>query len=264
MRIRRDVARRRLGIGVFVIVALAVCPNAFADEVLVMSAGNTTPALLKLAPQFERSTGHKVVAVATEMGVGANSLPNRIRRGEPVDVLLSFAGQIDDLTKEGHMVAGSRLDLARSLIGLAVRAGAPKPSIRTLDDIKRALLGAKSVALSVQVSGVFVSTELLPRLGIAEQVLPKVRRVEGELVADVLARGEAELGIQQISELLSASGIDYVGPLPADAQLVTVMSGGILASSRNRDAARALLQFLASRGSAAAISATGLEPVTLP
>ena len=94
------------------------------------------------------------------------------------------------------MVAGSRLDLARSRIGLAVRAGAPKPGIRTLDDIKRALLGAKSVALSVQVSGVFVSTELLPRLGIAEQVLPKVRRVEGELVADVLARGEAELGIQ--------------------------------------------------------------------
>lgn len=179
-------------------------------------------------------------------------------------MLLSFASQIDDLTKEGHVVAGSRFDLARSRIGLAVRAGVPKPSIRTLDDIKRALLGAKSVALSAQVSGVFVSTELLPRLGIAEQVLPKVRRVEGELVADVLARGEAELGIQQISELLAASGIDYVGPLPTDAQLVTLMSGGIPASGTHREAARALLQFLASPGAAAAIRATGLEPVAIP
>ena len=255
---------RRLAAGCVFIVALVNGPRVFADEVRVMSAGNTTPALLRLAPQFERSTGHTIVTVATEMGVGTNTIPNRIRRGEPVDVLLSFASQIDDLTTEGRVVAGSRVDLARSRLGIAVRAGVPKPSIRTLDDLTRALLAAKSVALSAQVSGVYVSTELLQRLGIADQVLPKVRRVEGELVADVLARGEAELGIQQISELLTASGVDYIGPLPKEAQLVTLMSGGIPASGKNREAARALLQFLASPAAAAAITATGLEPVSTP
>jgi molybdate transport system substrate-binding protein len=262
MRIRRR-AKSHLAVEcLLVIVAFVNGPSVLADEVRVMSAGNTTPALLKLAPQFERSTGHKIVTVATEMGVGTNTLPNRIRRGEPVDLLFSNASQIEDLTKEGYIVAGSRIDLARSRIGMAVRAGTPKPSIRTLDDIKRALLRARSVALSAQVSGVYVSTELLQRLGIADQVLPKVRRVEGELVADVLARGEADLGIQQISELLTASGVDYVGPLPKEAQLVTLMSAGIPVSGKNREAARALLQFLASPGAAAAIRATGLEPVS--
>jgi molybdate transport system substrate-binding protein len=181
-----------------------------------------------------------------------------------VDVLLSSASQVDDLTKDGYVLAGSRVDLARSSLGIAVRAGAPKPSVRTLDDIKRALLRAKSVALSAQISGVYVSTELLQRLGIADQVLPKVRRVEGELVGDVLARGEADIGIQQISELLAISGIDYLGPLPKEVQRITLMSACIPTSGKSREAARALLQFLASPQAAAAIRATGLEPVTEP
>ena len=148
MRIRRA-EKRRFSVGcVFITVSLIAGPRVLADEIRVMSAGNTTPALLRLASQFERSTGHKIVAVATEMGVGTNTIPNRIRRGEPVDVLLLNASAIDDLTKDGYVLAGSRVDLARSSIGIAVRAGAPKPSIHTLDDIKRALLGARSVALS--------------------------------------------------------------------------------------------------------------------
>jgi molybdate transport system substrate-binding protein len=128
--------------GCVCITVLLAGPSALADEVRVMSAGNTTPALLKLAPQFERATGHKIVAVATEMGIGTDTIPNRIRRGEPVDVLLLDASAIDDLTKDGYVLAGSRVDLARSSIGIAVRAGAAKPSIKTLDDIKRADLPA--------------------------------------------------------------------------------------------------------------------------
>ena len=264
MRIRRA-EKRHFTVGcVFITVSLVAGPRVLADEIRVMSAGNTTPALLRLAPQFERSTGHKIVAVATEMGVGTNTIPNRIRRGEPVDVLLLAASAIDDLTKDGYVLAGSRVDLARSSIGIAVRAGAPKPRIHTLDDIKRALLGARSIALSAQVSGVYVSAELLQRLGIADQVLPKVRRVEGELVGDVLARGEAEIGIQQISELLAVPGVDYLGPLPIEVQRVTLMSAGIPTSAKSREAARALLQFLASPEAAAVIKATGLEPVTAP
>jgi molybdate transport system substrate-binding protein len=216
----RGAEKRHFSVGcVFITVSLLAGPRVLADEIRVMSAGNTTPALLRLASQFERSTGHKIVVVATEIGVGTHTIPNRIRRGEPVDVLLLNASGIDDLTKNGYVLAGSRVDLARSSIGIAVRAGAPKPDIHTLDDIKRALLGARSIALSAQVSGVYVSAELLQRLGIADQVLPKVRRVDGELVGDVLARGEAEIGIQQISELLAVPGVDYLGPLPKEVQL---------------------------------------------
>jgi molybdate transport system substrate-binding protein len=196
------------------------------------------------------------------MGIGPDTIPNRIRRGESVDVLLLNARAIDDLTKEGYLLAGSRVDLARSSIGIGVRAGSRRPRVQSVDDIKRALLDAKSVALSVQVSGVYVSTELLPRLGIAEQVLPKVRRVEGELVGDVLVRGEAEIGIQQISELLAIPGVDYLGPLPPEIQRVTVASAAIPLSGKSRNAAQALVQFLASTEAAAVIKATGLEPLT--
>jgi molybdate transport system substrate-binding protein len=247
---------------VLVTTLLVSSPRVLADEINVMSAGNTSPALLKLAPLFERSTGHKIVILATEMGVRPNTIPNRVRRGEPVDVLLLNANAIDDLTKDGFVLAGSRVDLARSSLGIGVRAGSRRPSVQSVDDIKRALLEARSVALSVQISGVYVSTELLPRLGIADQVLPKVRRVEGELVGDVLARGEAEIGIQQISELLAVSGVDYLGPLPMAIQRVTVASAAISVSGKNRNAAQALLRFLASTEAAPVIKATGLEPVT--
>ena len=163
--------------------------RVLADEINVMSGGSTSPALLKVAPLFEQATGHKIVVLATEMGVRPNTIPNRVRRGEPIDVLLLGASAIDELTKDGYVLAGSRVDLARSSIGIGVRAGARRPNVRSVEDIKRALLEAKSIALSVQTSGVYVSTELLPRLGIADQILPKVRRLEGELVGDVLARG---------------------------------------------------------------------------
>ena len=256
-------AEKRHSVGWVLIPALLIgCPTVFADEIKVMSVGNTTPALLKLAPVFEQSTGHKIVTLATEAGVGTNAIPNRIRRGEPVDVLLSAASAIDTLIEDGFVLAGSRVELAHSSIGIAVRAGAPRPRVQSVEDIKRALLASKSVALSVQISGVYVSTELLPRLGIADQVLPKVRRVEGELVGDVLARGEAEIGIQQISELLAVPGVDYLGPLPMELQRVTVVSAAIPTSVKSLQAARALLRFLASSEAAAVIKATGLEPMT--
>jgi molybdate transport system substrate-binding protein len=136
--------------------------------------------------------------------------------------------------------------------------------VQSVDDIKQALLEARSVALSVQTSGMYVSTEMLPRLGIADQILSKVRRVEGELVGDVLARGEADIGIQQISELLAVPGVDYLGPLPMELQRVTVASGAIPVSSKNRNAAQAFLRFLASTDAAPVIKATGLEPVATP
>ena len=236
--------------------------SARADEIRVMSNGATTPMLLKLAPEFERTTRHKIITVATEMGVGLDSIPNRVKRGEPVDLVMMTADRIEELTKDGSVLAGSRVDLARSSIGIGVRAGAPRPSVSSIDDLKLALLRAKSIALSVQSSGQYVSSELLPRLGIADQVLPKIRRVEGELVGDVLARGEAEIGLQQISELRAVPGADYIGPLPTEVQRITVMSAAIPKSASSPDAARALIRFLTSPEAAAVLRATGLDPVS--
>jgi molybdate transport system substrate-binding protein len=145
---------------------------------------------------------------------------------------------------------------------MAVRAGAPKPDISSVDAFKRALLEAKSIAYSDSASGVYVSTELFQRLGIADQVVGKSKMIPAEPVGAVVARGEAEIGLQQASELLPVPGIDYVGPLPAELQKITVFSAGVAAGAKEPDAARALISCLASPAATAAIKKSGLEPVT--
>jgi molybdate transport system substrate-binding protein len=247
----------------FVSVFVLSSVGADADELRVMSAGAVTPAYLKLASQFEQTTHHKTVAVATATGLGPDSIPSRVRRGEPVDVIILSSTALEELIKDGHVVAGSRVDVARSGIGIAVRAGAAKPDIRSVDGLKRALLDAKSIAYSAQISGVYVSTELFQRLGIADQVQTKSRRVEREPVGNVVARGEAEIGFQQISELLAVPGVDYVGPLPPEVQHVSVFSAGIGAKSQSPAAARALIDWLRSPAASSVLKESGLEPVTL-
>jgi molybdate transport system substrate-binding protein len=231
------------------------------EELIVMTSGAFTAAYLDLVPRLEVVTRRKIVTATTTMGVGANSIPNRIARGEPVDVVIVADDALVKLIKEDRVLVDTYTPLARSAIGMAVKAGSPKPDISTVEGLKRALLAAKSIAYSASVSGVYLSTELFQRLGIADQVLPKSRRVEGERVGAVLARGEAEIGFQQVSELLPVPGIDFVGPLPPEAQKVSVFSAGVAAQSRDVEAARALIAFLASREAAAAIEKRGLEPI---
>jgi molybdate transport system substrate-binding protein len=194
------------------------------------------------------------------MGSTPTSIPNRLERGEPLDVVILADTALDALIKAGRVVAGSRVDLVRSRIGMAVRAGAPKPDISTVAALTRTLLQAKSVAFSDSASGVYISTELLKRLGVEDRVLPKSKRVQNEPVGAVVARGDAEIGFQQISELLPEKGIDVVGPLPADVQKITVFSAGLVAGAKAPDAARALIAYLASPAVAAAITKAGLEP----
>ena len=226
-----------------------------------MTSGGTAAAYVALAPQFERASGHKVVTLTTSTGIGSDSIASRVRRGEPVDVIILSRAGIDELVKEGKVVAASRVDLARSSIGMAVRRGAPKPDISTLDALKRTLLQAKSVAFSAQVSGVYLSTELFPRLGIVDQMAKKSIRVEVGRVGAVVARGEAEIGFQQISELLEVQGVDFVGPLPAEVQRVTIFTAAVAVGSRNPDAARALIEFLASPRGVEVMAKSGLDPI---
>ena len=235
--------------------------TAAADDIRVMTSGTFTAAYLELRPQLERSLKVKIVTTATSMGVGSESIPSRLERGEAVDVVIVADDALNQLIKNGRVLADSRVELARSGIGMAVRRGAPKPDISSVEALKRALLQAKSIAYSASVSGQYLTTELFPRLGIADQVMGKSRRIDRERVGAVVGRGEAEIGFQQISELLPEPGIDVVGPLPSEAQRVTVVSAGVAAGSKNADAARALIRFLASSEAAGTVKASGLEPM---
>jgi molybdate transport system substrate-binding protein len=239
-----------------------VTGTAQAAVVTAVSSGGFAVAFRALAPEFERTTGNTLVTSwGPSMGNTPDAVPSRLRRGEPIDVVIMVGYALGDLIKEGKVVADSRVDLARSSIGIAVRAGAPKPDISSVDAVRSALLAAKSIAYSDSASGVYISTELFKRLGIADQLTSKSRMIPAEPVGAVVARGEAELGFQQISELKPIPGIDLVGPLPPDLQKITIFSAGIVVGSKEPEAAKALIAFLASPAATTAIRESGLEPM---
>lgn len=245
--------------------ALLAVGAARAGEIKVMNSGGFAAAYQSLAPAFERATGNKLeTAWGPSMGTAPDAIPVRLQRGEPADVLIMVGSALDDLIKQGKAVAGSRVDLARSRIGMAVRAGASKPDIGSVEGFKRALLAAKSIAYSDSASGVYVSKELYKRLGLVAELAPKSKMIVSERVGNVVARGEAEIGFQQISELLPVPGIEFVGPIPAELQKVTVFSAGVAAGARDPAAARALIRFLSSPDALAAVEKSGLDPVAAP
>src|SRR5882724_2547326 len=219
--------------------ALLLTGTASAAEVRVMISGGLSAAYNKLVPEFEKATGNKVVtAYGPSMGTTVNAIPVRLERGEPADVLIMVGYALGDLIKNGKVVADSRVDLVNSGIGIAVKAGAPHPDISSAETIKRALLAAKSIAYSDSASGVYVSTEMFTKLGIADEMKDKARKIPAEPVGGVVARGEAEIGFQQISELKPVAGIDIVGQLPADVQKITVFSAGIASVSKEPEAGK--------------------------
>jgi len=242
--------------------ALFLASAAAAEEIKVMTSGAFTAAYLRLTPEFERAHHIKVAtAFGASMGDAPDSIPSRLDRGEPVDVVILAAPALDELIQKGKVLRGSRVDLVRSSIGMAVRKGAPKPDISSMDALKQTLLHAKSIAYSASASGVYLSHDLFQHLGIADQIKDKCQRIADQPVGAVVARGDAEIGFQQISELRPVPGIDYVGPLPHGAQKVTVFSAGVAANAKNPDAARALIQFFVSPANARVIADTGLEPI---
>ena len=186
-----------------------------AAEVRVMISGGLTAAYKALVPEFERATGHKVLtAYGPSMGTTTNAIPVRLERGEAADVLIMVGYALDDLAKQGKVIADSRVDLVKSPIGVAVKSGTPKPDISNADALKRALLAVKTVAYSDSASGVYVSTEMFDKLGIKDAMKDKARKIPATPVGEIVARGDAEIGFQQISELRPVEGIDIVGPLP--------------------------------------------------
>jgi molybdate transport system substrate-binding protein len=241
--------------------ALLTAATVPVAGIKVVTSGAFTAAYLELVPEYERATHHKLVTeFGPSMGTTHNAIPIRLERGEQIDVVIMAAPALADLIKQGKVRADSRVDLVQSNIGMAVRAGAPHPDISTVDALKRTLLAAKSIAYSDSASGVYLSTELFPKLGIAGQIKGKTRKIEADPVGGVVASGEAEIGFQQISELRPVKGIDIVGPLPPGAQRVTVFAAGIPATSQQPEAAKALIQWLASPAAYAAIKKSGLEP----
>lgn len=244
---------------------LALPAAARADEVRVMISGGFSAAYKQLVPQFENATGHKVAtAYGPSMGTTQNAIPVRLARGEPVDVLIMVGEALTGLTEQGKADKASRVDLARSPIGIAVRAGTPKPDISTVDALRTALLNARSVAYSDSASGVYVETQLFKRLGIEDQMKGKARMIPAEPVAAVVARGEAELGFQQISELLPVAGVEVVGPIPEAVQKITIFAAGLSSNAASAKAGEALIAFLGSPEAAPVIRKTGLDPIAHP
>ena len=241
--------------------ALLSAASAGQTEIKVVTSGAFTAAYLELVPDYERATHNKLVTeFGPSMGTTHNAIPVRLERGEAIDVVIMAAPALADLIKQGKVRADSRVDLVQSKIGMAVKAGAPKPDISTVDALKRTLLAAKSIAYSDSASGVYLSTELFPKLGVADQIRNKSKKIEADPVGGVVAKGEAEIGFQQISELRPVKGIDIVGELPPGAQRVTVFAAGIPTTAKQPEAAKALIQWLASPAVHAAIKKSGLEP----
>jgi len=193
--------------------------NTTTDEFRVMTSGAFTAAHLELIPQLERVTRKTIVTASTSVGTGENSIANRLKRGEIVDIVIVADALLRQFIDERLVLAEGYTPVARSTIGMAVRGGAPKPDISTVDALKRTLLQAKSIGYSASVSGQYLTSELVQRLGIADQVLRKSRLIGGgERVGAVVARGEAEIGFQQMSELLPVPGIAHITPLPPEVQ----------------------------------------------
>lgn len=236
---------------------------AEAAAITVIVSGAFRAAYLDLMGAYESKFGCGVNSVwGGSMGPAPTTIPSRLKRGEAAEVVILAADALDALIDHGLVQSGSRVDLARSRIGAAVRAGAPKPDISSVDAFKRTVLAAHAIAYSTSASGVYLSG-LFRRLGLAEHIARIGKQAQGEPAGAIVARGEAEIAFQQVSELLPVPGIDFVAPLPEDIQQVTVFSAGIPRSATQLEAARTLIGYLASAKAADTIKNSGMDPINV-
>lgn len=223
------------------------------SEIKVMASSAFKEAYLELVPQFERSSGHSV----STQWVPSVQMMNRLKGGERVDLVILSAASLDELAAAG--IVKERRDLAKSGVGVAVKAGASRPDISTGDAVKRTVLAAKSIVYSKGPSGIYLA-RLFERMGITNAIAHKVKQVQGEPAGAAVARGEAEIGFQQVSELLPVPGIELVGPLPPDIQEITTFSAALHVAAVEPDAAGSLVAFLTVPAAAPVIRRTGMDP----
>jgi molybdate transport system substrate-binding protein len=245
--------------------ALLVAATAHAAEVRVMISAGFYNVYAQLGPQFEKATGHKLVTTrGPSMGDSPEAIPTRLSRGESADVLILDGDAADALAKRGLARPESKRVLAKSKIGMVVRDGAPKPDISTVDAFKKTVLSAKSIAYSDSGSGTYLSTKLFPKMGIADKIDARSRKVRGppsgEPVAAVVARGEAEIGFQQVSELVHVKGATFVGAIPESLQPGFTFAGVVATKAKEPEAAAALLKFFSSPEADFVIIRSGLTP----
>jgi molybdate transport system substrate-binding protein len=246
----------------FLVGLLALCvfgvASAAAAEVRVLSAGAMKAMVTELSEGFKNETGH-TVTITSDTGGG---LKRKVEGGEVADVLIAPDAVMEDLSKQGKVAQGTRTDIAKTAIGVAVRAGAPQPDISTVDAFKRALLEARSIVYNDPAigatSGIHFAS-VLQRLGIAEAVKPKTVLWKGGYAAEALLNGQADLCVHQISEILPVKGVVLVGPLPAELNKITVYAGSLLASGPTPDAGRAFLAYLMRPEFRAKFAAAGLD-----
>jgi len=241
-----------------IVFVFACATAAHAAEVKILTAGAMKAVVLEIVPQFEKETGHKAVVDNDTAG----GLAKRIEGGEAFDVAVITPGVINDLAIKKKVVADSRVNVARVGVGVVVKEGASLPDISNVDAFKRALLAAKSIAYidpaSGGSSGIYLSG-LFDKLGIAAEIKPKAKLKQGGYIAELIANGEAELGLHQISEILPVKGVKLVGPLPAEIQNYTTYAVAAGADAKQPDAARALIKLLTGPAAESVLKARGME-----
>jgi molybdate transport system substrate-binding protein len=240
--------------GVAAALAAFLTPAAHAAEIKIIASNAVREPYLELIPVFEKETGHRITV---DWG-GTLDIVKRVGGGEVADIVIIPAARIDAFVKDGKLAG--RVDVAKSGVGVAVRAGLPRPDISTAEALKKALLAAKSIVLSSGPSSFYLPT-LFEKLGIAADLEPKITQIAPGLgVGATLARGEGEIGFTQMSELMSVKGIEYLGPLPAEVQFVTVFCAGLHAAAPAAEPARALLKFLTGPEATTVLRQHGMEP----
>ena len=243
-------------LAIFALAAIMVAAPAQAADIKVLASPGVREAYTELVPQFEKASGHHVITIWD----GVVNITKRVADGETADIVILPAAQIDELTRKGKLVAGSRIDLAKSGVGIAIKAGKPKPRLRNGDDLKDALLKANKIAFSTGPSGVYIQ-KLMQQMGIWDSVKDKTLIPPVETpVGIAIANGDADIGFQQVSELIHIKGISFLGPLPADVQETTVFSAGLHKDVTAPTAARALMLFLGAPRAADAFRKAGMEP----
>ena len=243
---------------VVVIAAALALPAESSAQLNVITSGGFAAAFQQIVPQFEKSTGIKVTtARGASQGNGPNTIGAQLRRGVPADVVIMSKEGLNDLIAEDKIVPGTAVDLAQTPLGVAVRAGASKPDISTVEAFKQTLLRAKSITFPSSTTGIYMTAKLFPKLGIAAELAQKITNTGVAAVA----KGDAEIAIQPVSELLHAPGIDFVGTIPKEIQYISIFSVAMVAGGKKVEASRRLIAFLKSEPAAKAIRDSGMEPL---